>query len=150
LIALDTNILVYAESQNDPEGRYEKAIELIAMASAAGSCIPLQAIGEFLNVCRRKKMFDMTEAFERAGSYVDLFETPTTAFIDMQQATDWSRAFEMQFFDALIAAVAARSGASMLLSEDMQDGLELDGIRIINPFAAANATLLADYFGSVL
>lgn len=95
-------------------------------------------------------MLDMVEAFERARSYVDLFETPTTAFIDMQQATDWSRAFEMQVFDALIAAVAARAGATMLLSEDMQDGLELDGIMIINPFAAANETLLADYFGSAL
>jgi hypothetical protein len=32
----------------------------------------------------------------------------------------------------------------------MQDGLELDGIRIINPFSTANETLLADYFGSAL
>lgn len=150
MIALDTNILVYAESQDDPQGRYEKAIELITLSSAAGSMVPLQAIGEFLNVCRRKKILDMAAALERAQSYVDLFETPTTAFIDMQQATDWCRAFELQFFDALIAAVAARAGATMLLSEDMHDGLQLDGLRIVNPFAAANEALLDDYFGSAL
>lgn len=150
MIALDTNILVYAESQDDPQGRYEKAIELIALSSAAGSMVPLQAIGEFLNVCRRKKIIDMAAALERARSYVDLFETPATAFIDIQQATDWSLAFELQFFDALIAAVAARAGATMLLSEDMHDGLQLEGLRIVNPFAATNQVLLDDYFGSVL
>lgn len=148
MIALDTNILVYAESRDDPQGRYEKAIELIALSSAAGSMVPLQAIGEFLNVCRRKKMLDMAVALERAQSYVDLFDTPTTAFIDMQQATDWARTFDLQFFDALIAAVGARAGATMLLSEDMHDGLQLEGLRIVNPFAAANDALLDDYFGS--
>jgi predicted nucleic acid-binding protein len=150
LIALDTNILVYAESQDDPQGRYEKAIELIALSSAAGSMIPLQAIGEYLNVCRRKKMLDMAAALERAQSYVDLFDTPITAFIDLQQATDWAQTFDLQFFDALIASVAARAGATILLSEDMHDGLKLEGIRIVNPFAAANADFLDDYFGSVL
>lgn len=148
MIALDTNILVYAESHDDPQGRYEKAIQLIALASAAGSMVPLQAIGEFLNVCRRKKLLDMAAALERAQSYVDLFDTPITAFIDMHQATDWARTFDLQFFDALIAAVAARAGATILLSEDMHDGLQLDGLRIVNPFAAANAALLDDYFGS--
>lgn len=94
-------------------------------------------------------MLDLADAFERASSYVDLFDTPATAFIDMEQATDWSRAFELQFFDALIAAVAARAGATMLLSEDMQDGLEIDGLRIINPFAAANDPLIDDYLTSI-
>lgn len=150
MIALDTNILVYAESHDDPQGRYEKAIELIALASAAGSMVPLQAIGEFLNVCRRKKLLNMAAALERAQSYVDLFDTPITAFIDMQQATDWARTFDLQFFDALIAAVAARAGATIFLSEDMHDGLQLEGLRIVNPFAAANEALLNDYFGSSL
>lgn len=150
MIALDTNILVYAESQDDTQGRYEKAIELIALASAAGSMVPLQAIGEFLNVCRRKKLLDMAAALERAQSYVDLFDTPTTAFIDMQQATDWARTFDLQFFDALIASVAARAGATILLSEDMHDGLQLEGLRIVNPFAAANEASLDDYFGTAL
>ena len=150
MIALDTNILVYAESRDDPQGRYEKAIELIALSSAAGSMVPLQAIGEFLNVCRRKKMLDMAVALERAQSYVNLFETPTTVFIDMQQATDWARIFDLQFFDALIAAVVARAGATMLLSEDMHDWRQLEGLRIVNPFAAANEALLDDYFGTAL
>ena len=58
--------------------------------------------------------------------------------------------YQMQFFDALIVVITRRAGATILISEDMQDGLEIDGLRIVNPFAAANETLLADYFGSAL
>ena len=146
MIALDTNILVYAESPEDPNGRYEKAIAVIAAVSASHGCLPLQVIGEFFNVCRRKKMLAMEVAVNRAGSYVDLFETPATAFVDLQQATDLSHSFDLQFFDALIVAVAARFGATMLLSEDMHDGLEVEGVRIVNPFSAANDALLAEVF----
>ena len=35
-------------------------------------------------------------------------------------------------------AAARRAGATILLSEDMQDGLEVDGLRVVNPFVAGN------------
>ncbi len=38
----------------------------------------------------------------------------------------------------------------MLLSEDMQDGLVVDRLRVVNPFNAMNETFLADYFGSAV
>jgi predicted nucleic acid-binding protein len=148
LIALDTNILIYAESPDDADGRYDKAIEVIAAVSTVSGCIPLQAIGEFLNVCRRKKKLPMAAALTRAQAYADLFDTPTTTFIDIQQAGEWSEAFDLQMFDALIIAVARRAGATVLLSEDMHDGLVIDGLTILNPFDAANETLLADLLGS--
>jgi predicted nucleic acid-binding protein len=149
LIALDTNILVYAECPDDPHGRYEKALEIIAAASAVENCLPLQVIGEYLNVCRRKEMLEMALAVERASSYVDLFETPITTFIDMAQAGDLAKAFNLQYFDALIIAISTRAGATLLLSEDMQDGLSVDGLRIVNPFEARNEGLLANYFAAV-
>jgi predicted nucleic acid-binding protein len=150
LIALDTNILVYADSPDDLHGRYEKAIDIIAAVSSIENCLPLQALGEYLNVCRRKKKLEMAIAVQRASSYVDLFETPTTAYIDLAEAGDLAQAFNLQFFDALIVAVAQRSGATMLLSEDMHDGLEVDGLCIVNPFEPENKVLLADYFGAAL
>ena len=53
--------------------------------------------------------------------------------------------YQLQFFDAVIIAVARRAGATMLLSEDMHDGLTIDGLTILNPFREANAPKLADY-----
>jgi predicted nucleic acid-binding protein len=77
---------------------------------------------------------------------VDLFEAPTTTFIDMAQAGDRAKAFNLQYFDALIIAISTRAGATMLLSED---GLDVDGIKVVNPFIAANETVLANYIALV-
>lgn len=41
-------------------------------------------------------------------------------------------------WDAVICAAAERSGAKALLTEDLQDGRLLQGMRILNPFNSAN------------
>ncbi|MGE3643397.1 MAG: PIN domain-containing protein [Beijerinckiaceae bacterium] len=46
-----------------------------------------------------------------------------------------ARDHSFAFYDALIVASAVESGCETLLSEDMQDGRDISGIRIVNPFA---------------
>jgi predicted nucleic acid-binding protein len=46
-------------------------------------------------------------------------------------------AHTLSFWDALIVEAARIAGASLLLSEDLQAGREIGGIRIRNPFAVA-------------
>ncbi len=69
---------------------------------------------------------------------------------DYLRAGTTSHRHRIQYFDALIITVAARAGAKLLLSEDMQDGLEIGGLRIVNPLVAANESAIADWLGSVL
>jgi predicted nucleic acid-binding protein len=45
----------------------------------------------------------------------------------------------MQFWDCVVCVASAEAGATVLITEDMQDGRTLGGLRLINPFAAANA-----------
>jgi len=42
---------------------------------------------------------------------------------------------ELSFWDALVVVAAARSGAAVLYTEDLNDGQEILGVRISNPFA---------------
>ena len=42
---------------------------------------------------------------------------------------------KLSFWDALIVVTAARSGAAVLYTEDLNDGQEILGVRIRNPFA---------------
>lgn len=42
--------------------------------------------------------------------------------------------FGLSWWDALIVAAAQRAGAALLLGEDLQDGQDLDGVRVVNPF----------------
>ncbi len=150
MIALDTNILAYAEQSEDDHGRHERALLLVEELATGEHCIPIQVLGEFVNVCLRKGLLDIQEAKSKISLYADMFEAPTTSHLDLMTASALTSRFNFQFFDAVIITVARRAGAVILLTEEMQDGFEVGGLKIVNPFAAANETLLADYFGSAL
>jgi predicted nucleic acid-binding protein len=148
LIAFDTNVLIYASERNEPMGRNIKAIDLLTKVAPLSAVIPLQVVGEYINACRRKKITSLPDASIRASFWMELYNTPSSQPVDYIEAARFSAEFGLQYFDALIIAVAARAGATMLLSEDMQDGLEVGGLRVINPFVAANDGALADYFAA--
>lgn len=42
--------------------------------------------------------------------------------------------FGFSFWDALIVAAAHVARCDVLLSEDLQDGMDLDGVRVVDPF----------------
>lgn len=150
MIALDTNILAYAISEDDPLGRHKAALSLLAHVAPTGAIVPLPVFGEFFNACRKKKLTTADVIISRVELWMSVFECPPAASDDYLMASVIAERFKLQYFDALIVAVVKRAGATMLLSEDMHDGLEIEGLKIVNPFAAANETLLADYFGSAL
>jgi predicted nucleic acid-binding protein len=150
LIAFDTNILIYASEMDDPEGRNLIALGLMDKVAARGAIVPLQVVGEYINACRRKQVSSLQMACERANLWMDIYVAPATKPNDYIEAAGLLTSFNLQYFDALILTVARNAGAMLLLSEDMQDGLEVEGLKIVNPFVATNETLLADYFGSAL
>lgn len=147
MIALDTNILVYAQAEERAEPNHLRALEILNAASLTDAIIPLHVYGEFLNVCRRKLKIPPTAATEQVVDYALLFQSPATSLEDLTEAAHLSARFALQYFDALIIAVATRAGATMLLSEDMHDGLVIDGVTVVNPFVAGNTALIAAKLG---
>ncbi len=145
MIALDTNILIYAEDAGDRGGRHSQALALMDALAPVGAIIPLQVLGEFLNVCRAKSLLAFEQASIQASLYSATFGHWPTDLDDLLDGAALAARYQLQFFDAVIAIVARRAGATILLSEDMHDGLVLDGLTVINPFNNANVTLLADY-----
>lgn len=146
MIALDTNILAYAEQKSDHLGRHEQANVLMERLTTGEHVIPVQVFAEFINACRKKQLLSVAASAAKVGFYAAVFETPNTQIRDLLLAAELVERFNLQFFDAVIVAVARRSGATILLSEDMHDGLEIDGLRIVNPFVAGNDGVIADYF----
>ncbi len=57
---------------------------------------------------------------------------------ETQLGASWLRGkYSLSYWDSLICAAALEAGCAKLLSEDMQDGLVIDGrLEIVNPFAA--------------
>ena len=130
-------------------GRTSTPTGLIALfdeAALSGGIIPVQVLVEFMNVCKRKLAIAPLDAVAQVQDYLDVFDCPQTTATDVTEAAMLAEQMKLSYFDALILTVAQRNGATIFLSEDMHDGLEIDGLRIVNPFVAANEALLADYF----
>ena len=139
MIAFDTNILIYGQEQSD-HPKHATAIRLLYAAALTDACIPMQVLGEFINVCIRKFGIPPADVIDQVEEYGRLFLCPETRIADLIDAASLANKRKLQFFDALIITVAARAGATLLLSEDMQDGLEVAGLTILNPFNPHNAT----------
>jgi predicted nucleic acid-binding protein len=143
LIALDTNILAYAATISEIDGRHEAAITLLENLASPGAIVPLPVFGEFFNACRKKKLLDPAVAAEKVDLWARVYDCPAPILEDYMEASKLANEKMLQYFDALIITAAARAGATMLLSEDMQDGLEVAGLRVVDPFAEGNAGVFA-------
>jgi predicted nucleic acid-binding protein len=47
----------------------------------------------------------------------------------------------LSFWDALVVSAANRAGCAYLLTEDLEDGSEFEGTRVVNPFLHSAAEL---------
>lgn len=133
MIALDTNILVYAVDAS-PDPRHGMAAELMVEAVAEGWILPVQVMGEFLNVTSRKPRELHTLALDALVALQQGCQLIPTAPDNLITAFEVAQRHRLQYFDALILTVAGRAGATTLYSEDMQHGLTVGTLTVINPF----------------
>jgi predicted nucleic acid-binding protein len=138
--ALDSNVLLYGFLEPDSE-RGAIANDVVQRSAGQG-VLPIQALGEFLWVVRRRRPDWLERAIQRSGRLRLLFSTVDTDYALIQGAGELAARHNLKFWDAVILQASARGGAKLLLSEDMQDGSGPAGVRIVNPFNPANAALL--------
>lgn len=60
-------------------------------------------------------------------------------------ALDLAVDHQLQFWDSLILAIAARARCRVLLSEDMQQGFIWGGVTVVNPYFEAPYPLLEQF-----
>jgi predicted nucleic acid-binding protein len=125
---LDTNVLVYALSA-DP--KRHRAQELLA----AGGTVSVQVLNELVNVLLRKLRRTWPE-IEAALEELDaVLGAPIPLTFTVHRSARWlARDHGFAFYDALIVAAALDAGCDTLLTEDMQDGRQVAGLTIANPF----------------
>jgi predicted nucleic acid-binding protein len=144
-IALDTNILAYAEGVGD-EPRCGSVINLLEQLPSEVILLPAQTLGELFRVLTGKAGRELGLSREAIISWADSFEVADSSWTAFQAAMDLAVDHQFQIWDALIMAVAAENRCRFLLSEDLQPGFTWRGITILNPFATASTQLLEKYF----
>ncbi|MEX2270840.1 MAG: PIN domain-containing protein [Vicinamibacterales bacterium] len=140
-VALDTNILAYAEGTNGAEMK-KAALELIQHLPAGSIVIPVQALGELFNVLVRKAKRPAAKARMALLSWHDAYGTADTSPSVMVNAADLATDHLLGIWDAVVLSASAESGCRLLLSEDLQEGFTWRGVTVTNPFGAARHALL--------
>ena len=133
---LDTNILIYAFSRQDPAKRIQ-ARSLVRSAVQEGiGTISWQVVQEFFHAALHRSSLEPAP-----DALSDYARTVLFPLCQVWPSIDlWLKALAIQrqtqyrFYDSLIVASALASGARLLYSEDFQSGRMIGDLRIENPF----------------
>ena len=141
MIAVDTNILVYAH-------RAESTFHIQAFAClrslAEGSqrwAIPVSCLHEFLAVVTNPKIFNPASTCEQAIAQIDAWLASPQAQVLHSGSQHWRILSEAtrkaklqggQFHDARIAAICIENGVSLLWSADRDFG-RFKALKTVNP-----------------
>lgn len=140
-VALDTNILAYAEGTNGAEMK-NAALELMQDLAAASIVLPVQTLGELFNVLLRKAKRPAASARTAILSWRDAYPVIDTSSSVMVKAADLATDHNLGIWDAVVLSASAEAGCRLLLSEDLQDGFTWGGVTVTNPFTATRHPLL--------
>jgi predicted nucleic acid-binding protein len=131
----DTNILLYTISR-EPAERAKKAValELVARSDAG---LSVQVLQEFYVQATRPTRPDRilhTDAVDLIEAWTRFEVQPMTLDVLMTALAIKQRR-NLSYWDSSIVAAALALGCRELYTEDMQHGLVIDGLRLVNPFS---------------
>ena len=141
---VDTNILIYALDPAEPLKRSVSADLLRQTINSHALMLSPQSLNECYRVLTEKKRRQVMP-LEQARAYLRVLAPWALAPLD---AATTERAWAVQdaagigWWDALLIAAALRAECRLFVSEDMQDGAVIEGMRITNPFKPEFARLV--------
>jgi predicted nucleic acid-binding protein len=139
LVFVDTNVLLYAASTDPAESA--KRTEARQILSANPFAFSVQVAQEFFVNATRK----LTPALKSSDAMAFLKGINPTVIIPLdyelfEDATRIQDRFQISYWDAAVVAAAKRLNCRTLYSEDLSDGQDYDGVRVVNPFRSLTKT----------
>ena len=139
LIAIDTNLLVYAEGNGETaadQAKREIIWPLIGQLLEGDHTllVSAQVLIELHDILVRKRKLNRAEAMERINAWRAMFDVISTSDKVLESALSLSARHNFRIFDCVIVAAAADARCDQLLSEDMQHGFVWRGVEVVNPF----------------
>jgi predicted nucleic acid-binding protein len=130
---LDTNILLYGDDLAHAT-KQQRALDLILEHKAQHTgVVSLQVIQEYFVNATRKLGLDPGLVRQKIETYCR-FDVVEPVAADILAAIDFHRLHRISYWDALVLHCARKAGCRVVLTEDMQHGQMIDGVRIVNPF----------------
>jgi predicted nucleic acid-binding protein len=140
-VAVDTNVLAYAEGTNG-ESKRSAALALLQKLPPESTLLPAQTLGELYNVLVRKARWSRADAERAVLGWGDAFPLIETSSGVVLAAMNLASDHQLGIWDAIVLSAAADAGCRLLLSEDLQEGFTWSGVTVTNPFSPSRHALL--------
>ena len=135
---IDTNILVYAEASDEP-AKQRIALDLLRqLFETTSGVLSTQVLQEYCNVAIKKLKLPAAHIRAQLDLY-EQFEVVQVTPAIIRAGLDLHQTRSVSFYDAIVLASAQTAGCSVLLSEDMNAGELVGGVRVENPFESAKS-----------
>jgi len=133
---VDTNVLLYAASTAEDER--EKALRARDLLESEDLALSVQVLQEFYVQATRPTR-PQRLSHEQAAGLVEAFlrfpvQDITVALV--RAALETAARFSVSYWDAAIIEAARGLGCATLLTEDLADGTDYGGVRVVNPFTS--------------
>ena len=134
LLFVDTNLLIYSLDPGEPEKRANAAALIKAGMQRQALVTSPQTLSESYRILTQRRRI---MPIERAREYLSALAPTCTAPLDhativlaweIEDRTNYS------WWDSLMLDSALRAGCRWFATEDLADGHEIAGMRIVNPF----------------
>lgn len=131
---IDTSVLAYAFDHHDQARRRTATRLLRELAGSRSGVISTQVMQELYSVLTRKLELEPTTA-RRAVAAAANYEVVTLSPGMVLEAIDCAALEHLSIWDSLVIVAAASARCEEVLTEDLNPGQIIRGVRVVNPFA---------------
>lgn len=145
-VFVDANIIVYSRDRGAELKQRIAAEWMRQLWLTQRGRTSIQALNEFYWIATRK--LKPAVPAEAAWRDVELLLGWEPQALDrnlIQRARRVEERYQLSWWDAMIVAAAQLQDCSQLLTEDLQDGANFDGVEVCNPFHAQLQEASAEY-----
>jgi predicted nucleic acid-binding protein len=131
----DTNVILYAYDTSAAEKREQARALLRRLWDSGEGAVSIQVLQElFVNLTRKiVPSLTITDAREIVADMAT-WQVVAPTSTDVLEAIDGAARWQVSFWDAMVLTTALKAGASVIWSEDLNDGQAYDGLVVRNPF----------------
>lgn len=132
-VFVDTNIFVYAADADTPDKQAIAQTLVRQLFDQRRGTVSTQVLIEAYNAFFRKLSLSKSDARALITAIAQFEVIPSDVGL-VDAAMVIHQVEPLSFWDALIVAAAQTANCGVLLTEDMNDGQTISGVRIVNPF----------------
>jgi predicted nucleic acid-binding protein len=138
---VDTNVLLYAQDPREPNKQAVAAAWLAHCWTKRCGRISTQVLNELYSNLRKAAPSMTVDAARALVIRYRAWQPWAVDESTVDRAWVLQDRFQFNYWDSLMVAAAQQQGCSTFLSEDLQHGLRVDQLRVVNPFLASPAEL---------